>query len=67
MKYIYLCEERAMAPGLVKEWPLIIPHPTTPHGRLVRVRVNDREEKKMIDKLEVQREIRKRQKNRKLK
>lgn len=62
MKYVYVCEEKAFAPGIVKKWPLVIAHPETPNGRLVRVRVNDLEEKKLFDKLEIQRAIRKRKK-----
>ena len=32
---LYQTQERAMAPGIVKVWPAVIPHPTDPNGRLV--------------------------------
>lgn len=32
----YIAQERAMAPGIVGEWPEVIKHPTNPHGRLVK-------------------------------
>lgn len=31
----YLPQEAAFAPGIVKEWPEVIPHPTDNNGRLV--------------------------------
>ena len=35
--WFYVSQERAMAPGCSGEWPDIIPHPTSPNGRLVRM------------------------------
>ncbi len=32
----YLAQERAFAPGIVKEWPNVIPHPSDPNGRLLK-------------------------------
>ena len=34
--YWYEAQERAFAPGIVKEWPPVILHPTDRNGRLVR-------------------------------
>lgn len=34
----YIPQERAMAPGISGEWPDIIPHPTNPHGRLIKTK-----------------------------
>lgn len=31
----YVAQERAMAPGIVRDWPKVIPHPTDKNGRLV--------------------------------
>jgi len=35
-EWCYIAQERAFAPGIVKDWPEIIPHPTNPNGRLVK-------------------------------
>ncbi len=32
----YIPQEKAFAPGIVKNWPGVISHPTDPHGRLVK-------------------------------
>ena len=32
----YIPQERAFAPGISGEWPTIIPHPTSKHGRLIK-------------------------------
>jgi len=32
----YIAQEKAFAPGIVGDWPDVIPHPTNPHGRLVK-------------------------------
>lgn len=34
---LYQTQERALAPGVVVDWPAVIKHPTSPHGRLLRV------------------------------
>jgi hypothetical protein len=31
----YIAQERAFAPGIVKEWPTVFTMPSVPHGRLV--------------------------------
>lgn len=32
----YITQESAFAPGIVKDWPETIPHPTSKYGRLVK-------------------------------
>lgn len=32
---IYITQESAFAPGIVENWPTVIPHPTNKNGRLV--------------------------------
>src|SRR3990167_6080839 len=34
----YVAHERAMAPGIAGEWPEVIPHTTSKHGRLVKIK-----------------------------
>lgn len=36
MIQVYVTQEKAMAPGIVREWPNVIPHPTDRNGRLVK-------------------------------
>jgi len=33
----YIAQERGLAPGIVKEWPDVIPHPTDKNGRLKKI------------------------------
>ncbi len=49
---VYIAQERAFAPGIVKEWPKVIPHPTDKNGRLVKVEFSERGNKRLIKKLE---------------
>lgn len=37
----YQTEEKAFAPGIVKEWPNVIPHPQDKNGRLSKVDVEN--------------------------
>ena len=38
---IYVAQECAFVPGIVKEWPAVIKHPKDCHGRLVKVEVSE--------------------------
>ena len=42
----YVTEEMAMAPGIVKEWPKLIYHPTDRNGRLKRMLVSPETQRK---------------------
>lgn len=45
---IYITEERAYAPGIVKQWPNVIRLPKKiPHGRLRRVEITDAQWKRI--------------------
>ena len=37
MADFYVTEEKAMAPGIAGDWPLFIPKPDNPHGRLAKI------------------------------
>lgn len=42
----YVAQEMAMAPGIVKDWPNIIKHPTDRNGRLKRLSVSPEAQRK---------------------
>lgn len=37
MAEFYVTEEKAMAPGISGDWPLFIPKPDNPNGRLAKI------------------------------
>lgn len=41
MTTYYIAQEAAMAPGIVKEWPEIIKHPTNKNGRLKKINLEN--------------------------
>jgi len=40
----YVAQERAMAPGIVTDWPAVIKHPTNKNGRLVKLPVREQQQ-----------------------
>lgn len=48
MTVFYVAQEMAMAPGIVKDWPTVIMHPTDKNGRLVKLTVEEAERVRIL-------------------
>jgi len=53
---IYMAQERAFCPGIAGEWPRVIPHPTSDHGRLVKIEFPLKGNKRLLKKIEALKE-----------